>query len=118
MHLSLVPVLMRANIANKADASPEMKPLRLTVVKNAVANLVRGGATAAVAIALPRFLTRSLDPERYAAWSLILQIAAYSSFLDLGYPCDGSCIDPHCRSCCGDHGGSLHPFAYDFGSLH
>src|ERR1700761_5449709 len=61
-----------------------MKPLRITIIKNAVSNLVRGGATAAVAIVLPRFLTRSLDSERFAAWSLILQIAAYASYLDFG----------------------------------
>ena len=61
-----------------------MKNIRLTVVKNAAANLIRGGATAAVAIALPHFLTSSLVPERFAAWSLILQITAYASFLDFG----------------------------------
>ena len=61
-----------------------MKNIRSTVVKNAAANLIRGGATAAVAIALPHFLTRSLTAERFAAWSLILQIAAYASFLDFG----------------------------------
>ncbi len=61
-----------------------MKQFRRTIAKNAAANLVRGGATAAVAIALPHFLTRSLMPERFAAWSLILQIAAYASFLDFG----------------------------------
>jgi O-antigen/teichoic acid export membrane protein len=61
-----------------------MKGFRFTTTKNAIANLVRGGATAAVAIALPRFLTRSLDMEHFAAWSLILQIAAYASYLDFG----------------------------------
>jgi O-antigen/teichoic acid export membrane protein len=61
-----------------------MKHLRLTVIKNATSNLIRGGATGAVAILLPRFLTRVLVPERFAAWSLILQIAAYASFLDFG----------------------------------
>jgi O-antigen/teichoic acid export membrane protein len=61
-----------------------MKGLRFTAAKNAIANLIRGGATAAVAIALPRFLTRSLDTEHFAAWSLILQIAAYASYLDFG----------------------------------
>lgn len=37
-----------------------------------------------VAIALPRFFTRLLDTEHFAAWSLILQIAAYASYLDFG----------------------------------
>ena len=55
-----------------------------TVAKNATANLVRGGATAAVAILLPHFLTHALDHDRFAAWSLMLQIAAYVAYLDFG----------------------------------
>jgi O-antigen/teichoic acid export membrane protein len=61
-----------------------MRVFRLSAIKNAIANLVRGGATAAVAIALPRFLTRSLDTEHFAAWSLILQVAGYATYLDFG----------------------------------
>ena len=61
-----------------------MKGFRFTTTKNAIANLVRGCATAAVAITLPRFLTRLLDVEHFAAWSLILQISAYASYLDFG----------------------------------
>jgi O-antigen/teichoic acid export membrane protein len=58
--------------------------LNRTVAKNAAANLVRGGATAAVAILLPHFLTHALDRDRFAAWSLMLQIAAYIYYLDFG----------------------------------
>ena len=58
--------------------------MRYSALKNAAANLVRGGATAAVALVLPRFLARSLDAEHFSAWSLILQIAAYASYLDFG----------------------------------
>lgn len=61
-----------------------MKRLHWTVAKNALSNVVRGGATAIVAVALPHFLAHSLDRDRFAAWSLILQIAAYASFLDFG----------------------------------
>jgi len=61
-----------------------MKRLRFTVIKNAAANVVRGGASAVVALALPHFLTRTLDPDRFAAWSLMLQIAAYANYLDFG----------------------------------
>ena len=61
-----------------------MKRLRFTVVKNAASNLIRGGASAAVALALPYFLTHSLSRDKFAAWSLILQIAAYASYLDFG----------------------------------
>ena len=45
---------------------------------------MRGGATAVVALALPRVLTRSLDQQHFAAWSLILQIAAYANYFDFG----------------------------------
>ncbi len=61
-----------------------MKSLRSSTIKNATANLVRGGATAAVAIVLPHFLTRLLDAEHFSEWSLLLQIAAYASYFDFG----------------------------------
>lgn len=37
-----------------------------------------------VAVALPHFLTRDLSVDRFAAWVLMLQIAAYSNYLDFG----------------------------------
>jgi O-antigen/teichoic acid export membrane protein len=49
-----------------------------------VSNIIRGGATALVSIGLPHFLAHSLDKDRFAAWSLILQIAAYASIFDFG----------------------------------
>jgi O-antigen/teichoic acid export membrane protein len=61
-----------------------MKRIGTIVAKNAFANLVRGGATAIVALALPHFLTRSLDHDRFAAWSLLLQLSAYTTYLDFG----------------------------------
>lgn len=61
-----------------------MNRLRWTVLKNATANVVRGGAGAAVAFILPPILTRALDRDRFAAWALLLQIAAYANFLDFG----------------------------------
>lgn len=61
-----------------------MKPLRFIVLKNAAANVVRGGASTIVALILPHFLTRQLSVDRYSAWILILQIAAYANFLDFG----------------------------------
>ena len=61
-----------------------MKRTRFTVFKNASANLVRGGATAIVALVLPHFLTRLLDQDRFSAWSLMLQVAAYANYLDFG----------------------------------
>jgi O-antigen/teichoic acid export membrane protein len=61
-----------------------MKRIGTIVAKNAFANLVRGGATAIVALALPHFLTRSLGHDRFAAWSLLLQMSAYTTYLDFG----------------------------------
>jgi O-antigen/teichoic acid export membrane protein len=61
-----------------------MKSFGIVVIKNAAANVLRGMATAAVAIALPHFLTRVLSPERFGAWSLMLQITACANYLDLG----------------------------------
>lgn len=61
-----------------------MKALGLTAAKNALANLVRGGASAMAALALPHFLARALDHDHFAAWALMLQIAAYASYLDFG----------------------------------
>ncbi len=61
-----------------------MKRLSRTLIKNIAANVVRGGATATVALVLPHFLTRLLDADRFAAWSLMLQIVAYASYLDFG----------------------------------
>jgi O-antigen/teichoic acid export membrane protein len=61
-----------------------MQRLGFTVFRNAVANVVRGGASAIVALALPHFLVHALIPARFNAWSLILQIAAYAGYLDFG----------------------------------
>src|SRR5271163_1430 len=61
-----------------------MKRFGRIVFKNAAANLLRGAVTAAVALALPHFLTRALSPERFGAWSLMVQIAACASYLDFG----------------------------------
>jgi O-antigen/teichoic acid export membrane protein len=61
-----------------------LQRLGLTLIKNALANVVRGGATAIVALTLPHFLTRALDHDRFAAWALMLQIASYVGYLDFG----------------------------------
>src|ERR1700733_15262068 len=57
---------------------------RRIILKNASANVVRGLATAAVGLVLPPFLTRLLPPERFSAWALLLQVAAYANYLDFG----------------------------------
>ena len=60
------------------------KSARLTVVKNAFANVARGMAAALVALAVTPFLTRALPPEKYGAWALVLQLAAYVGYLEFG----------------------------------
>ncbi|MFZ1133846.1 MAG: polysaccharide biosynthesis C-terminal domain-containing protein [Candidatus Korobacteraceae bacterium] len=56
----------------------------LVAVKNAAANLFRGASVAILTLVLPPFLTRMLPVEVYGAWSLVLQLSAYVSYLDLG----------------------------------
>jgi O-antigen/teichoic acid export membrane protein len=57
---------------------------RLTIVKNAFANVCRGGAAAFVTLLLPPFLTRILSKDAYGTWLLILQLSTYVSLLDFG----------------------------------
>jgi O-antigen/teichoic acid export membrane protein len=61
-----------------------VRRLAYTVVKNALANIVRGGASAMAALVIPHFLSRSLDHNQFAAWVLMLQIAAYANYFDFG----------------------------------
>jgi O-antigen/teichoic acid export membrane protein len=57
---------------------------KLVLVKNATANVVRGGAAAVVAMILPPFLTRLMSADSFGAWSLVLQVSAYVGYLDFG----------------------------------
>jgi O-antigen/teichoic acid export membrane protein len=52
--------------------------------KNALANLGRGSAAAVVALLLPPLLVRHMTPASYAVWVLVLQTAAYVSYLNFG----------------------------------
>jgi O-antigen/teichoic acid export membrane protein len=58
--------------------------LSATFARNAVASIGRLLVTALVALVLPAYLTHKLPVETYAAWVLILQMAAYVSYLDFG----------------------------------
>jgi O-antigen/teichoic acid export membrane protein len=57
---------------------------KLVMLKNALANIMRGMAAAIVAVALPPFLTRALSTEAYGAWALVLQFSAYVGYFDFG----------------------------------
>lgn len=77
---------------------------KFLVFKNAGSNLIRGGASAAVALLLPPFLTRSMSPEAFGAWSLVLQLSAYVSYLDFGIQTAIARFVAHCtESGDGDH---------------
>jgi O-antigen/teichoic acid export membrane protein len=57
---------------------------RWRFLKNAIANLGRGGLTGLVALVLPPVLVRHMTPAAYAVWVLILQACAYVGYLDFG----------------------------------
>jgi O-antigen/teichoic acid export membrane protein len=52
--------------------------------QNILASLARVIAVSLVALVLPAYLTHHLPVTTYAAWVLIIQLAAYVSYLDLG----------------------------------
>ena len=54
------------------------------MAKNAAANLIRGGTAGVVAIFLPAILVRHMAQDEYSAWVLVLQVSAYSTYLDFG----------------------------------
>lgn len=55
-----------------------------TIIKNAAANVVSGGAAAILAVALPPFLVRLLPPAVFGAWALVLDVAALANLLRYG----------------------------------
>lgn len=57
---------------------------RFVLIKNAIANVVRGSAAAVVAFILPPFLVRAMTTDEFGVWSLVLQLSAYTAFLDFG----------------------------------
>jgi O-antigen/teichoic acid export membrane protein len=57
---------------------------RWRITKNAIANLLRGGAAGLAALLLPAFLVRYMSQAEYGVWVLVLQIAAYASYLNFG----------------------------------
>jgi O-antigen/teichoic acid export membrane protein len=57
---------------------------RMTLVKNAFANVCRGGAAALVMLLMPPFLTKIISKDAYGTWLLILQLATYVNILDFG----------------------------------
>jgi O-antigen/teichoic acid export membrane protein len=58
--------------------------LKTTLSRNVVLSLARVAVNSLIALALPAYLTHHLPVSTYAAWVLILQLAAFVSFLDFG----------------------------------
>jgi O-antigen/teichoic acid export membrane protein len=58
--------------------------LAATLSKNVAFSLARLAINSLVALVLPAYLTHHLPVETYGAWVLILQLAAFVSYLDLG----------------------------------
>ena len=54
------------------------------ILKNAGANVARGVAAAAIALVLPPLLTRSMTPDAYGSWALVVQLSSYMAYLDFG----------------------------------
>lgn len=74
-------------VANQPTTEPMTEPPRSfasTLARNILASLARVIAVSLVAVVLPAFLTHHLPVAIYAAWVLIIQLAAYVSYLDLG----------------------------------
>ena len=73
-------------IGRDLGATEPRKPsgFAATISRNIVASLARVAAISLVALVLPAYLTHHLPVQTYAAWILILQLAAYVSYLDLG----------------------------------
>lgn len=57
---------------------------RKRLLKNAVANVCRGGAMGIVALLLPPVLVRHMTAVAYGVWVLVLQTSAYVGYLDFG----------------------------------
>jgi O-antigen/teichoic acid export membrane protein len=55
-----------------------------TISRNILASLARVAVVSLVGLVLPAYLTHHLPVKTYAAWILILQLAAYVSYLDFG----------------------------------
>ena len=76
---------MSANIIREAGEGPEKSgSFAATISRNIAASLARVAGISLVGLVLPAYLTHHLPVETYAAWILILQLAAYVSYFDFG----------------------------------
>jgi O-antigen/teichoic acid export membrane protein len=71
-------------VSNAPTNGQTTSGLGAVVFRNIGANLARAAVVSVVAILLPSYLTHHLAVKVYAAWVLIIQLAAYISYFDLG----------------------------------
>jgi O-antigen/teichoic acid export membrane protein len=64
--------------------APETAPTRRSLIKNSAANVITGVSTTLLTVVVPPALARTLSTTEFGTWTLILQIAAYTSLLNLG----------------------------------
>jgi O-antigen/teichoic acid export membrane protein len=82
--LDEVSTLTSTTKASPGQAPKQPAGFAKTISKNVAISLMRVVFNSLVALALPAYLTHHLPIETYGAWVLILQLAAFVSFLDLG----------------------------------
>jgi O-antigen/teichoic acid export membrane protein len=67
-----------------AQIAPAPRGAAATFTRNSFFSISRLFVSSAVALLLPAYLTHKLPVKTYSAWVLILQMAAYVGYLDLG----------------------------------
>ena len=66
------------------EVQPAPGGFRATILRNVLASFFRVLAVSLVSLVLPAYLIHHLSVQTYAAWVLIIQLAAYVSYLDMG----------------------------------
>lgn len=70
-------------IARLPEAGAQATPRRIArLARNAVANLLRLGASWIILLIVPPILVRCLTHPEYATWMLVLQLTAYTTLFD------------------------------------
>lgn len=68
----------------QGEVLPAPRGFRATILRNISASFFRVVAVSLVSVVLPAYLIHHLSVQTYAAWVLIIQLAAYVSYLDMG----------------------------------
>jgi O-antigen/teichoic acid export membrane protein len=74
----------RSMLSSAATGQSSLSAGWRIISKNAMANILRSSTAGVVAVVLTPFLTRMMVPDAYGTWILILQLSAYTAYLDFG----------------------------------